>query len=189
MEMIYEVHRWGSFRWHATRTKLCEDWFGHSSNIKVTTSTIWEAVVLVLLMGGTYDVCRSDDLRRHDIHTEFLDDHFKYASNIKWITLTIWKSIVLVLLMREFVMYAVEMPSYGMTYFPSSWRFVQAFKKYYGFSSTIWMVVMLVLLMEWNYVVRRWDWLRWHGIWIKFYEDWYRCSRNIKVLPQQFQRR
>jgi hypothetical protein len=39
-------------------TKFNENWFGHSSNIKVITLTISEAEMLVLLMRGIYDVCR-----------------------------------------------------------------------------------------------------------------------------------
>jgi hypothetical protein len=32
--------------------------FGHASNIKVITSTVEEAAVLVILLGGIYEVCR-----------------------------------------------------------------------------------------------------------------------------------
>jgi hypothetical protein len=50
------------------RIKFHEDLFGHSGNINVITSTIYEAALLVLLMGWIYDVCRRDDLRCYDIY-------------------------------------------------------------------------------------------------------------------------
>jgi hypothetical protein len=51
MGVIYEVSRWYGLKWHDTRTKFLEDVFGHSGNIKIITSTIWEVSVLVLLLG------------------------------------------------------------------------------------------------------------------------------------------
>jgi hypothetical protein len=39
-------------------TKFQDDPLGHSSNMKVVTSTIYEATLLVLLMGGIYEVGR-----------------------------------------------------------------------------------------------------------------------------------
>jgi hypothetical protein len=45
-----------------------EDWYGHSGNIKVIPSTIWETAVLILLMGRIYNVCLWDYLRGHDIY-------------------------------------------------------------------------------------------------------------------------
>jgi hypothetical protein len=50
------------------RTKFHEDWSRNSGNIKVITTTIGEAAVLVLLMGRIYDICRLYDLRWHDTH-------------------------------------------------------------------------------------------------------------------------
>jgi hypothetical protein len=41
---------------HDIHTKFYDDLFRQSSNIKVTASTIWEAPMLVLLMGGIYEV-------------------------------------------------------------------------------------------------------------------------------------
>jgi hypothetical protein len=38
-------------------TKFHDHQISHSSNIKVINSTISEAAVLVLLMGGIYEVC------------------------------------------------------------------------------------------------------------------------------------
>jgi hypothetical protein len=59
---------WGGLRWHDTHTKFHEDWFGPSSNIKVITSTIREATVLVLLIGRNYYSCLWVDLRRLDMY-------------------------------------------------------------------------------------------------------------------------
>jgi uncharacterized protein involved in cysteine biosynthesis len=41
------------------------------------------------------------------------------------------------------------------------------------------MAVMLVLLMGGIYNVRRWNGLKWHDIYAKFYEDWFRHLSNI----------
>jgi hypothetical protein len=48
--------------------------FRHSSNIKVISSIMWEAVMFVLLMGGVYKVCHWDGLRWLDIHNKFHED-------------------------------------------------------------------------------------------------------------------
>jgi hypothetical protein len=48
----YEIRRWDCLKWHDVNTKLYDDWFMHSNNSKVIISTIWQAAVFVLLMGG-----------------------------------------------------------------------------------------------------------------------------------------
>jgi hypothetical protein len=53
---IYEVHCWDGLRWHYVHTESHDDQFRHSSNIEGITSTVWEAVVLVLLVRGIYNV-------------------------------------------------------------------------------------------------------------------------------------
>jgi hypothetical protein len=53
-----------------------------------------------------------------------------------------------------FMMYATEMGSDGMIFLPSHEDWYRR-KQYYGFASTILMVVMLVLLMKRNYEARR----------------------------------
>jgi hypothetical protein len=53
-----------TFRW----TQFHEEWLGHSGNVEVITSTIWEAAVLVLVVGRTYDVYRWDYLRWYDTY-------------------------------------------------------------------------------------------------------------------------
>jgi hypothetical protein len=69
----------------------------NSSNIKNNTSTIWEAVMLVLLMEMIYEMCCWDGLRWHDIYTDFHDDQFSHSHTIKVITTTISKAAVLVI--------------------------------------------------------------------------------------------
>jgi hypothetical protein len=44
MGRIYEVHHWDSPRWH---TKFREDWIRNSCTMKVITSSVWEAAMLV----------------------------------------------------------------------------------------------------------------------------------------------
>jgi hypothetical protein len=46
---IYKVCHYNGLRWHDKYINF---------NIEVTTSTISEAAVLILLMGGTYEVCQ-----------------------------------------------------------------------------------------------------------------------------------
>jgi hypothetical protein len=54
IEGIYEVRRWDGFMPHDIRTMFYEDWYRRSSNIKAWPQ-IWEALILVLLMGEIYD--------------------------------------------------------------------------------------------------------------------------------------
>jgi hypothetical protein len=68
-------------------------------NIKVITSTIWQASVLVLAMEGTYEALRWGDLGWHDIHTKFHDERFRLWSNIKLTDSMISEAGKLVLLM------------------------------------------------------------------------------------------
>jgi hypothetical protein len=49
---IYVVRRWGGLKRYDINTKFHYDCLRNSGSIKVTTSTIWKAAVLVLLMGG-----------------------------------------------------------------------------------------------------------------------------------------
>jgi hypothetical protein len=55
MGAIYKVYRWDGSRWHNIYAKFHNNQFRLSSNIKVITSTISEAAVLVLLMEGIYE--------------------------------------------------------------------------------------------------------------------------------------
>jgi hypothetical protein len=99
MWVIYKVHCWDGLRWHDIHTKLHEDWFLLSGNIKVIALTIWKAAVLVLLMRRIYDVCHCDDFRWHDTY-------------IPCFITIIWQ-------INGFLMYATEMASGGMIHIPS----------------------------------------------------------------------
>jgi hypothetical protein len=93
---------WGWFmRYTDIHTKFHVDWFWNSGNVNVTTSTVLEVVVLVLLMTGISWVRCWYGLMWHDIRTKSHDYRFKHWSNISSITSTIWEDIVLVLLMRR----------------------------------------------------------------------------------------
>jgi hypothetical protein len=61
----------------------------HSNNIKVITSTVSEAGVLVLEMGGIYEIYHCDSLKWNDIHPKFLDNEFRQSSITKITTSTI----------------------------------------------------------------------------------------------------
>jgi hypothetical protein len=50
------------------------DLMTHASNIKVRTSTVWKAAVLVLLKEGIYEVHYTDGLRRHNINITKIQD-------------------------------------------------------------------------------------------------------------------
>jgi hypothetical protein len=85
--------------WHDIHNNFHDNLFRHSSNIKVTTSTISEAAVLILLMGMIYEIRFGDGLRWHDVDTIFHSDLLRHSGNIKVITTTISEDVVLVLLM------------------------------------------------------------------------------------------
>jgi hypothetical protein len=91
---IYGIHCWKCLIWQGFHT----NWYRHSNNNMVITSTIWEASLLVLLIEGTYKVCCWNSLGWHDMHTKFHDDQLKHSSNIKVIT-AISEASLLVLLM------------------------------------------------------------------------------------------
>jgi hypothetical protein len=56
MGVICEVDYSVGLRYRDICTKFHEDWFSHSRNIKVNTSTVRDAIVLVVLMERNYDV-------------------------------------------------------------------------------------------------------------------------------------
>jgi hypothetical protein len=77
MWRILEVRLWDSLRWHDVHTKFHDDWLRNLSNIKVINSTIWEVVVLVLLMWEICVVRRWDSLRWHEIRIKFHKDRHR----------------------------------------------------------------------------------------------------------------
>jgi hypothetical protein len=50
-----------------------------SSSMKVITSTIWEAAVLILLIRGIHAVHHWDGLRWHNICTKFYEDQYRHS--------------------------------------------------------------------------------------------------------------
>jgi hypothetical protein len=138
--------RWTQMAWY-TYPIFYEVWFDHSSKIKVITSTIWEAAMLVFLMGGIYEEYRWDDLRRQDIHTRFHDYRFWLSSNIRVITSTIWEAPMLVLL-RGGVYEACHWDGFRWhdirtTFHDGRFRHLSNIK---DITSTIWEAVLLALL-------------------------------------------
>jgi hypothetical protein len=99
-----EVHRWNGLRWHNTHAKFHDNQLRHSSNINFITSTILEATVLLLLMGGIKKYAW------YRLYTKFNDDPFSHSSTIIVITATTWEAALLVLLM------ATEMAPSDMTH-------------------------------------------------------------------------
>jgi hypothetical protein len=67
MRGIHRLRRWDHLGRYDIHTKFHDDRFRHSSNIAVIIWTIWEAAVLVLLMGQINEERRWDGLRWHDI--------------------------------------------------------------------------------------------------------------------------
>jgi hypothetical protein len=165
-----EVHHWDGLKWHEMHTKFYDNPFRHSSNIKVTASTIqdgfmmyaqdsgdmiyilnfmtdsgiqvfWGYYIKKLLLERIYKVCHWDGSRWHDVHTMLHD----------------------------------EISSGGIctsTYDASWWPAQQVFVQYEGCNSAMCMAVILVLLVKGNIVVHCWDELSWHDKHTNFHEDW-----------------
>jgi hypothetical protein len=171
----YNVCRWDDLRWRDIHMKFHEDWFEHLGNIKALTSTIWEAEVLVLLMGTIYEVRRWDGLRWHDI---CIPSPMAIGSGIQ---------VILRVLPQQFERlwywyywweglhkYAVEMASGGMmyTYIPSFVKISTGVQAILRYVPEMWETAVLILLIGGNCDVRRWDGFMWHDIHMKFHEDW-----------------
>jgi hypothetical protein len=62
MGRIYDVRRLNGLRWHDILTKFRDVLYRHLNNITDITTTIWEAVILVLLTEGIYKAHRWDGL-------------------------------------------------------------------------------------------------------------------------------
>jgi hypothetical protein len=61
---------------------FCGDPFTHWSKVMVTASTILEASLLVLLMGGIYEVCCWDGLRWYEVCTKFRKDLLRCSASV-----------------------------------------------------------------------------------------------------------
>jgi hypothetical protein len=48
MGLIYDIHRWDELRLHYMHTKIHEDWFGHSGNIKYKISEVGVCVCVYI---------------------------------------------------------------------------------------------------------------------------------------------
>jgi hypothetical protein len=59
--------------------KLSDRNIGITDGRQGHASAIWEAVMLVLLMGRIYGVCHWDGLGCHNVHTEFHEDWFRLS--------------------------------------------------------------------------------------------------------------
>jgi hypothetical protein len=57
---IYEVSLWNGLRSHDIHTKIHDDRLKHLSNIEAISSAIWEAAILVLLLGGICEIFHWD---------------------------------------------------------------------------------------------------------------------------------
>jgi uncharacterized membrane protein YjgN (DUF898 family) len=97
---ICELRSRDGLRYHDMNTKFYNVRLRYSSDIKVIASTICEAAVLVLLMGGFCVSCL-DGLRYHDMNTKIYNVRLRYSSDIKVIASTICEAAVLVLLKEE----------------------------------------------------------------------------------------
>jgi hypothetical protein len=97
--MICEVCRWNILRLHDLHTKFCEDWFRNPGNVKVTISIIWEAAMLVLLMGRftTYAIEMTLDGMIYRVSQEERS--------------IFWEVIVSVILSKEVYMYMCRIPN------------------------------------------------------------------------------
>jgi hypothetical protein len=69
---IYDVSFWDGLWGHDIHTKFLGDRFRHLSNITVNTVTVWEADMLVLLIGGVNEVGRSEGLIWYDSIQSFM---------------------------------------------------------------------------------------------------------------------
>jgi hypothetical protein len=55
MAGICKLRHVDGIRWRDTHTKFHDDRLKDSSNVKVIVPTIWDTVVLMILIGGIYD--------------------------------------------------------------------------------------------------------------------------------------
>jgi hypothetical protein len=76
---IYEVLHWYGPRWYDIGANFQNDQLKYLSKTMVITTTIWEAVRLVVLIEGTYREWRCDAFMQYDIHTKFHKDLFWHS--------------------------------------------------------------------------------------------------------------
>jgi hypothetical protein len=100
MGATYEVHRWDVHRRNYKHTKFHKDWFWHSGNIKVITSTICQLGVFILIVKRIYEVRCWNGFSWSEKLMIFYDNRFRHSCNITVIVSTISQAAVLVLLME-----------------------------------------------------------------------------------------
>jgi hypothetical protein len=119
MEFSLVFYHWNWLKWHDKCSKFHDDQFRHLSNVTVITATIWEAVMLVLLIKGTYGVCHWDGFIWHDIHTEVHEDWYMYSSSMKGFPQKIEKLWCWYYWWVQVMNYAVRVDWGAMIYIPS----------------------------------------------------------------------
>jgi hypothetical protein len=129
-------------------SKFHDNRFRNSGNIKGITSTIWEAVVLGLLMTGISKYA-----------TEMASGGMTYILSLMMIGSSIWVSLRLLPQQFERLQCCYYCTSLRLLHvawytYQVSWRLVEAIKQYWSFASAIWMPVTLVTRMERIYEVR-----------------------------------
>jgi hypothetical protein len=80
---IHQVRRSDGLRWHDVYTRFHRHSSRYSRNNTVITSTISEAALLVLLMGGFMKYAAEMASAWHDIHTKFHKYRFRLSMLLK----------------------------------------------------------------------------------------------------------
>jgi hypothetical protein len=81
----------------------------------------------------------------------------------------------------------VEMASVCMIYIPNFMKIGTGFQAILRLYFRNLRGSILVLLMGGYCDVHGWGIFTWHDNLIKFHEEWYRCSSNIKVSPEKYE--
>jgi hypothetical protein len=147
-------------------TKFHDDRFRYSSNIKGITSTVLEAVVLVLLMRGIYDLLHWAGLRWHDIYIPI-------SMNIATGVQAMLRFCLTNLRVSMFVLLE------GGIHYIRSWDGYKCHNirtKFHEDCNFV-ITVILTLQMEGIYEWRRWEGLKCHET--KFHKDRF---RHLKVV-------
>jgi hypothetical protein len=113
MRGTYEEWHWDGLRWHDIRTKFHDDWFRHSSNVKLITSVVWEAALLVLLMGRIYEV-RFEMASCDMLCVPSFMWSVQAVQWYKFIVSTIWEAAVLVLVVFQHTQSSIHRLLYSL---------------------------------------------------------------------------
>jgi hypothetical protein len=163
---------WGTpFRWPQTQ---------NSGNMKVITSTVWEVVVLLLLIRGSSSQYAVEvaSVGMIYIHTKSHDDRFWHLSNIKDVTLTVWEAITLLLRLEGTYRVSHYIISNSVIYIPSFMKLGA------GFREILWSCLSNLNIC--NVGITDWEDLRSAGLrcaelsWYTYQVSW----RLVKVLKE-----